>query len=50
MQRQTQYNTIQEFADPEHSEGEPLSVEQRAIVERYSATFLKIQLSSLEED
>jgi len=44
------YNAIQEFIDPKHSEGEPLSVEQRAIVERYSATFSKIQLSSLEED
>ena len=44
------YNAIQEFIDPKHNEGEPLSVEQRAIVERYSATFSKIQLSSLEED
>jgi hypothetical protein len=44
------YNTIQQFADPEHGEGNPLSVEQRAIVKRYSATFSKIQLSSLEED
>jgi len=40
------YNTIQEFTDPKY----PLSVEQRAIVERYSATFSKVQLSSLEED
>jgi len=27
-----------------------LSVKQRAIVERYSATFSKVQLFSLEED
>ena len=44
------YNAIQEFTDPKYSEGDPLSVEQRAIVERYSATFSKVQLSSLEED
>ena len=44
------YNTIQEFTDPKYSEGDPLSVEQRAIVERYSATFSKVQLSSLEQD
>jgi hypothetical protein len=44
------YSTIQEFTDPKHSEGDTLSFEQRAIVERYSASFAKIQLSSLEED
>jgi hypothetical protein len=42
------YNTIQEFTDPKHEEGDPLNINQRAIVERYSATYSKIQLSSLE--
>src|SRR5262249_30905192 len=44
------YNTIQEFTDPKHDEGDPLSIRQRAIVERYSATHSKIQLLSLNED
>jgi hypothetical protein len=44
------YNTIQDFTDPKHLEGDPLSIEQRAIVERYSATYSKIQLLSLHED
>ena len=38
------YNTVQEFTDPNHGECDPLSIEQRAIVERYSATYSKIQL------
>jgi hypothetical protein len=37
------YNTAQEFIDPKHGEGDPLSIEQRAIVERYLATYSKIQ-------
>ena len=44
------YNTVQEFTDPKHGEGDPLSIEQRAIVERYSATYSKIQLLSLDQD
>jgi hypothetical protein len=44
------YNTVQEFTDPKHGEGDPLSIEQRAIVERYSATHSKIQLLSLGQD
>jgi hypothetical protein len=44
------YNAIQEFADPKHDEGDPLSIKQRAIVERYSATYSKTQLLSLDED
>jgi hypothetical protein len=44
------YKTVQEFTDPKHDEGDPLSINQRAIVERYSAAYSKIQLSSLEED
>ena len=44
------YQRIQEFTDPKHDEGDPLSINQRAIVERYSATYSKIQLSHLEED
>ena len=44
------YETIQEFTDPKHKEGDPLTISQRAMVERYSATYAKIQLSQLEED
>jgi len=49
------YKTVQEFTDPKftdpkHDEGDPLSINQRAIVERYSAAYSKIQMSSLEED
>jgi hypothetical protein len=44
------YNTIQEFTDPKHRESDSLSIEQRAIVERYSAGYSKIQLSGLKED
>jgi hypothetical protein len=44
------YETIQEFTDPKHDEGDPLSRNQRVIVERYSATDSKIRLSSLKED
>jgi hypothetical protein len=44
------YNTVQEFTDPKHGEGDPLNIEQRAIVERYSATDSKIQLLSLGQD
>src|SRR5262249_7880991 len=44
------YNTIQEFTDPKHDQGDPLSIKQRAIVERYSATYSKDQLLSLNED
>src|SRR6516162_5963450 len=44
------YNAIQEFIDPKRDEGDPLNINQRAIVERYSAAYSKIQLSSLEED
>ena len=44
------YSTIQEFTDPKHRESDSLSIEQRAIVERYSAGYSKIQLSSLKED
>jgi hypothetical protein len=44
------YNTVQEFTDPKHGEGDPLSIEQRAIVERYLATYSKIQLLSLDQD
>jgi hypothetical protein len=44
------YNTVQEFTDPRHSEGDPLSSEQWAIVERYSVTYSKTQLLSLDQD
>jgi len=44
------YKTVQAFTDPKHDEGDPLSINQRAIVERYSAAYAKIQLSGLEED
>ena len=44
------YNAVQEFLDPGHGEGDPLSIEQRAIVERYSATYAKTQLPSLDQD
>lgn len=44
------YNAIQEFTDPKHDEGDPLSIKQGAIVERYSATYSKTQLLSLDED
>jgi len=44
------YNTAQEFIDPKHGEGDPLSIEQRAIVERYLAAYSKIQLRSLDQD
>ena len=44
------YKTVQEFIDPKRDEGDPLNINQRAIVERYSAAYSKIQLSSLEED
>jgi hypothetical protein len=43
------YNTVQEFTDPRHSEGDPLTSEQRAIVERYW-TYSGIQLRSLDQD
>ena len=44
------YNAIQEFIDPKHGEGDPLSIEQGAIVERYSAAHSRIQLLSLDQD
>src|SRR5215469_11371122 len=44
------YKTVQAFTDPKHDEGDPLSINQRAIVDRYSAAYAKIQLSGLEED
>jgi len=44
------YNTAQEFIDPKHGEGDPLSLEQGAIVERYSAAYSRIQLLSLDQD
>ena len=42
------YNTVQDFSDPKHVEGESLNSEQRSIVERYSSTYPKIQFLSLE--
>ncbi len=44
------YSTIEEFADPKYAEGAPLSIEQRAIVARYSATYSKDQLLGLDQD
>ena len=44
------YNAMQELTDPKHDEGDLLSIKQRAIVERYSATYAKTQLLSLDED
>jgi hypothetical protein len=44
------HNTVQEFTDPRHGEGDPLSAEQWAIVERYSVTYSKTQLRSLNLD
>jgi len=44
------YSTVQEFTDPKHGESDPLSTEQRAIVERYSATYSETQLLSLDQD
>jgi hypothetical protein len=44
------YNTVQEFTDPRHGEGDPLNSEQRAIVERYSVTYSETQLLSLDHD
>jgi len=44
------YNAVQEFIDPKHGEGDPLSLEQGAIVERYSAAYSRIQLLSLDQD
>jgi hypothetical protein len=44
------YNAMQELTDPKHDEGDPLSVEQRAIVERYSAIYSKTQSVGLDED
>ena len=44
------YRTIEEFSDPKYAEGDPLSVEQRAIIERYSAAYSKNQLLDLDQD
>jgi ABC-type nitrate/sulfonate/bicarbonate transport system ATPase subunit len=44
------YNTVQDFSDPKHVEGESLNSEQRSIVERYSSTYPKIQFLSLDQD
>jgi len=44
------YNAVQELIDPKHGEGDPLSIEQGAIVERYSAAHSRIQLLSLDQD
>ena len=44
------YSTVEEFADPKYAEGDPLSIEQRAISERYSATYSKKQLLDLDQD
>ena len=41
---------MQVLTDSKHDEGDPLSIEQRTIVERYSATYSKTQLLSLDED
>jgi hypothetical protein len=44
------YDTVQEFTDPKYGEGDPLNIQQRVIVERYSATYSNIQLLSLDQD
>ena len=44
------YNAMQELTDPKHDAGDPLSIKQRTIVDRYSATYPKTQLLSLDED
>ena len=44
------YNTVQGFTDPKYGEGDPLNIQQRVIVERYSATYSNIQLLSLDQD
>jgi hypothetical protein len=44
------YNTIQEITGPKHNQDDPLSIKQRAIVQRYTATYSKAQLLSLGED
>lgn len=46
----TAYKTVQDFTDPEYGEGDPLSSDQKAIVERYSVSYVKIQLASLDQD
>jgi hypothetical protein len=44
------YRNIQEFTDLKHDEGDPLSTNQQALIERYSTPDSRIQLASLEED
>ena len=44
------YNMVQEFTDPRHGEDDPLTSEQRAIVERYSVTYSETQLLSFDHD
>ncbi|MBV8586221.1 MAG: hypothetical protein JO308_08040, partial [Verrucomicrobia bacterium] len=44
------YNALQELTEPKHDAGDLLSIEQRTIVERYSATYCKTQLLTLDED
>src|SRR5262249_38310093 len=44
------YSALQEFTDPKHAEGDPLSNNQRAIVERYSAAYSETQLLKLGAD
>jgi hypothetical protein len=44
------YYALQAFTDQKHDEGDPLSIKQRAIVERYSGAYSKTQLLSLDED
>jgi hypothetical protein len=44
------YNTVQDFVDPKHDGDDPLNIEQRAIVERYSDRDGKIRLLSLVQD
>jgi hypothetical protein len=44
------YRTIQEFTDLKHDEGDPLSTNQQALVERYSTPDSRIQLANLGED
>ncbi|MBV8969224.1 MAG: hypothetical protein JO331_09210 [Verrucomicrobia bacterium] len=41
---------MQELTEPKHDAGDLLSIEQRTIVERYSATYSKTQLLTLDED
>ena len=44
------HNTVQEFTETRHGEGDPLSAEQWAIVQRYWVTHSKTQLHSLGLD